>query len=95
MIYLLQTCSHFDLAVKYVALAKAVEPIEARMMIVSATGDNLFPTYLSEDLEKAVQVNNKPVWHERIEEEYGHDFFLIPEIIRAKIAPPLRAFLDR
>jgi hypothetical protein len=42
-----------------------------------------------------MQVNTKPVWHERIEEEYGHDFFLIPEIIRAKIARPLQEFLER
>ena len=95
MIYLLQTWSHFDLAVKFGSLAEAVEAIRARMMVISATGDNLFPSYLSDDLAKALQVNGKVVWHERIEEEYGHDFFLIPEIIRAKIAPPLREFLDR
>ncbi len=95
MIYLLQTWSHFDLAVKYGSLAAAMEPIRARMMVISATGDNLFPSYLSEDIVKAMQVNGKPVWHELIEEEYGHDFFLIPEIIQAKIAPPLRDFLDR
>jgi homoserine O-acetyltransferase len=95
MIYLLQTWSHFDLAVKYGSLAKAFEGIRARMMVISATGDNLFPVYLSEDIVKAMQVNGKPVWHECIEEEYGHDFFLIPAIIQAKIAQPLREFLDR
>jgi homoserine O-acetyltransferase len=95
MIYLLQTWSHFDLAVKYGSLAKAMERVQAKMMVISATGDNLFPSYLSEDIVKAMQVNGKPVWHELIEEEYGHDFFLIPEIIRNKIALPLREFLDR
>jgi homoserine O-acetyltransferase/O-succinyltransferase len=95
MIYLLQTWSHFDLRAKYGSLVKALEPVKSRMMVISATGDNLFPSYLSDDVVKAMQVNGKPVWHEQIEEEYGHDFFLIPEIIRAKIAPPLREFLDR
>ena len=95
MIYLLQTWSHFDLAVKYGSLARAMERVKAKMMVISATGDNLFPSYLSEDIVKAMQVNGKPVWHELIEEEYGHDFFLIPDIIRQKIAPPLREFLNR
>ena len=50
---------------------------------------------VSEDIVKAMQVNGKPVWHEAIEEDYGHDFFLIPEIVQAKIARPLRDFLHR
>lgn len=95
MIYLLQTWSHFDLTVKYGSLVRAFEPIQAKMMVISATGDNLFPSYLSEDIVKAMQVNGKPVWHEAIEEDYGHDFFLIPEIIQAKIARPMREFLSR
>ncbi|HUJ76960.1 MAG TPA: homoserine O-acetyltransferase [bacterium] len=94
MIYLLQTWSHFDLAVKYGSLAQALAPIRSRVLLISATGDNLFPTYLSEDIVRAMQGNGQPVQHELIEEDYGHDFFLIPEIILEKLAPPLRLFLE-
>jgi homoserine O-acetyltransferase len=95
MLYLLQTWNHFDLAVKYGSLAKAMENVRAKMMVIAATGDNLFPPYLSEEVVKALQVNGKPVWYELIDDDYGHDFFLIPEIIQEKIAPPLVEFLEQ
>ncbi len=94
MVYLLQTWSHFDLAVKYGSLAKALEPVKARMMVIAATGDNLFPPNLSDDLVKAAHVNNISVRYELIDEDYGHDFFLIPEIIFDKISRPLVEFLS-
>src|SRR5574341_933979 len=95
MLYLLQTWNHFDLAVKHGTLARAMEPVRAKMMIIAATGDNLFPPYLSEEIVKAMQVNGRPVWYELMEDDYGHDFFLIPEIIQEKIAPPLVEFLEK
>jgi homoserine O-acetyltransferase len=95
MIYLLQTWNHFDLAVKYGSLAKAMESIQARVMVIAATGDNLFPPYLSDDIVKALQVYGKSVHYELIDDDYGHDFFLIPEIIKEKLTPPLVEFLTR
>lgn len=94
MIYLLQTWSHFDLAVRFGSLAKAFEPIQARTLVIAATGDNLFPPYLSEDILQAMEVHNKPIRYELIEEEYGHDYFLIGEIISEKLAPVLDDFLN-
>jgi homoserine O-acetyltransferase len=95
MLYLLQTWNHFDLAVKHGTLARAMEPVRAKMMVIAATGDNLFPPYLSEEIVKAMQVNNRPVWYELVEDDYGHDFFLIPEIIQEKLSPPLVEFLEK
>ncbi len=95
MLYLLQTWNHFDLAVKFGTLAKAMEGVQAKMMVVAATGDNLFPPYLSEEIVKAMQVNGKAVWYELVEDDYGHDFFLIPEIIQDKIAAPMVEFLEQ
>jgi len=94
MIYLLQTWNHFDLAVKAGSLAKAFEPVQARTLVIAATGDNLFPPYLSDHIAAALRATGKQVQYELIEDDYGHDFFLIPEIISAKVAPPLRAFLS-
>jgi homoserine O-acetyltransferase/O-succinyltransferase len=95
MIYLLQTWNHFDLAVWAGSLAKAFDPVQARMMIIAATGDNLFPPYLSEDIVKALRVNEKFVRYDLIEDDYGHDFFLIPEIIQDKLTRPLMDFLSQ
>ena len=63
-------------------------------MLVCASGDNLFPPYLSEDVRKALEFHGKDVKLVNIEEDYGHDFFLIPEIILDKLSPPIREFLD-
>lgn len=93
MVYLLQTWTHFDLAMKYGSLAKALEPVKAKMMIIAASGDNLFPPYLAKELVKTANVNNISVRYELIEEDYGHDFFLIPEIIFEKLTVPLNEFL--
>lgn len=93
MIYLLQTWNHYDLAVKYGSLASAMEPVQARTMVIAATGDNLFPPYLSEDIVEALQVNHKWVHYELVDNDYGHDFFLIPQIIRQKLTAPLVKFL--
>jgi homoserine O-acetyltransferase len=95
MLYLLHTWNHFDLAVQHGTLAMALRRVRAKTLVIAATGDNLFPPYLSEEVVKALQVNGKPVRYELIGEDYGHDFFLIPEIIQEKIAPPVQAFLSR
>jgi len=95
MLYLLQTWSHFDMAVKHGSLAAAMRPVEARTLVIAATGDNLFPPYLSRDIVMALEVHGKPVQYALIEEEYGHDFFLIPEIIRNKLAPVVTPFLEQ
>ncbi len=94
MVYLLQTWTHFDLAMKYGSLVKALEPVKAKTMFIAATGDNLFPPYLAEEVIKAARVNNIPVRYELIDEDYGHDYFLIPEIILDKLAGPLVEFLS-
>lgn len=93
MLYLLQTWNHFDLAVKHGSLAKALSPVKSKMLVMAATGDNLFPPYLSEEIIKAMQVNNNPARYELIEEEYGHDFFLLSEIIQEKLADIIVDFL--
>jgi homoserine O-acetyltransferase len=94
MVYLLQTWNHFDLAIKYGSLAQAFEPVKARTLVICSTGDNLFPPYLAEDIRKGLEVNGKDVKLMLIDDDYGHDFFLIPEIIQEKLAAPIREFLE-
>jgi len=93
MVYLLQTWNHFDLAVQHGSLAKAMSLIKAKVMVIAATGDNLFPPYLSEAIVESLQVNENPVIYELVDDNYGHDFFLIAEITKEKIAPRLKQFL--
>ncbi|MDH4224489.1 MAG: homoserine O-acetyltransferase [Deltaproteobacteria bacterium] len=95
MVYLLQTWNHFDLAIKYGSLAKALEPVLAKTLIIAATGDNLFPPYLSEDILKALEATGKKASLTIVDENYGHDFFLKPNIILEKLTDPIVRFLEK
>ncbi len=94
MIYLLQTWNHFDLAIKYGSLQQAFAPVKARMLVVAATGDNLFPPFLSQDIMQALQTNGSNVEYTQIEEIYGHDFFLVSDITMEKLNEPILRFLQ-
>lgn len=94
MIYLLQTWNHFDMAVRYGSLAQALSKANAALLVVAATGDNLFPPFLAQDIVEAMHANKQPVRHELIDEIYGHDYFLLSNTIRTKIAPIVSDFMN-
>ncbi|MDH5752507.1 MAG: hypothetical protein OEZ59_08830, partial [Deltaproteobacteria bacterium] len=95
MIYLLQTWNHFDMAVKFGSLAKAMQPVESEVLVIAATGDNLFPPYLSVDVIKALEANGKSCRYKLIDEDYGHDFFLLGDVITEKLSYPIKSFLGQ
>jgi homoserine O-acetyltransferase len=82
------------MAVRYGSLAQAMERVQAKVMLVAATGDNLFPPYLTRAIHRALRVHRKSVQFNLIDEEYGHDYFLIPTIIVRKLTPAIGSFLD-
>ena len=94
MIYLLQTWSHFDLNNKYHSLPQALAPAKVRILAICATGDNLFPPSLSRTIQRAAQKAHLNAQLVNIKELYGHDFFLLPEIIQHKLSPIIQAFLQ-
>ncbi len=88
--YLQITCAmdEFDLTARYGSLAKAFEPIRARMLIVALSDDWLFPPEQSEALANALLSTGKNVSYCRLEAPHGHDAFLVDvahltEVIRA------------
>ncbi len=78
-LYVTKAMSYFDVASYYDKdnLAKAVEAIKARILVVSFTSDWLFPPYQSQELVKALIHSNKKVSYFNIESPYGHDSFLL------------------
>ena len=95
MVYLLQTWNHFDLARKYGTLARAFAGFTPELLLISATGDNLFPPYLSENIVEAMAANDRQAQHVIIDDDYGHDFFLIGDLIQTKISEPVSRFLTK
>jgi homoserine O-acetyltransferase/O-succinyltransferase len=92
-IYTSRALSYFDLARQYGegSLARALESVRARTLLISFSSDWLYPPAGSHDIEAALLELGKPVESHVIEAPYGHDCFLLEE---AKQTPIIRRFLS-
>ncbi len=76
-LYLTKAMDYFDLVSDYGSLIKAFEGVKARFMVISFTGDWLFPTWQSREIVRALQANAVHASFCEIESAYGHDVFLL------------------
>ncbi|HXX40349.1 MAG TPA: homoserine O-acetyltransferase, partial [bacterium] len=83
-----------DLARQYGggSLAKALEGVSARTLLIAFSSDWLYPPSASEEIAGALRGLGKPVEFQVIEAPYGHDCFLLEE---ARQTPIIREFLRR
>ena len=93
-LYLSRALTYFDLGRQYGggSLARALENVSARTLLIAFSSDWLYPPSASEEIEKALLANGKPVEFHLIEAPYGHDCFLLEE---ARQTPIIRRFLER
>jgi homoserine O-acetyltransferase len=91
-LYTSRALTYFDLARQYGdgSLAKALEPIKARSLLISFSSDWLYPPSASQQIEDALLSLNKAVEFHVIDAPYGHDCFLLEE---ARQIPIVRNFL--
>ena len=90
-LYLSRALTYFDLGRQYGgSLEKALEGIEARVLLIAFSSDWLYPPAASEEIEDALRTLGKPVEYHLIEAPYGHDCFLLEE---ARQTPIIRQFL--
>ncbi|OLF11952.1 homoserine O-acetyltransferase [Actinophytocola xinjiangensis] len=84
--------TYFDLARQYGdgSLARALEPVTARTLLVTFTSDWLYPPVASEEIDAALRVLGKPTELHVIDAPYGHDCFLLEE---ERQTPIVRRFL--
>jgi homoserine O-acetyltransferase/O-succinyltransferase len=66
----------FDLEAAYGGLTKALERIQARVLVLSFSSDWLYPTSMSLAIVRAMQAVKKDVSFVEIDLPYGHDSFL-------------------
>jgi homoserine O-acetyltransferase len=92
-LYISRALTYFDLARDHGggSLTRALREASARYLLVSFSSDWLYPPRDSQDLEAALQANQKQVAHHLIHASYGHDSFLLEE---ARQAPIIAAFLE-
>ncbi len=76
-LYMTKAMDYFDLVSDYGTLIKAFESVKSKYLLISFTGDWLFPSYQSREIVRALQANAANASFCEIESEYGHDVFLL------------------
>jgi len=91
-LYMSRALSYFDLAREHGrgSLARALEGVRARTLLIAFSSDWLYPPAGSRDIEEALRGLGKPVELAVIDAPYGHDCFLLEE---ARQTPIIRRFL--
>jgi homoserine O-acetyltransferase/O-succinyltransferase len=91
-LYISRALTYFDLARQHGggSLARALEGVSARTLLLAFSSDWLYPPAASRDIEEALVSLGKPVECHVIEAPYGHDCFLLEE---AQQTPYIRRFL--
>jgi homoserine O-acetyltransferase len=93
-LYTSRALTYFDLARQYGSgsLARALEGVSARTLLIAFSSDWLYPPSASAEIEGALRGLGKPVESHVIEAPYGHDCFLLEE---ARQIPIIRRFLSK
>ena len=91
-LYTSRALTYFDLARQYGggSLARALETVSARTLLIAFSSDWLYPPSASQEIYDALLALDKPVEFHVIEAPYGHDCFLLEE---ARQTPIIRRFL--
>ena len=92
-LYTSRALTYFDLAREHGdgSLARALEGITARTLLIAFSSDWLYPPAGSQDIEAALRALGKPVELHVIDAPYGHDCFLLEE---AQQTPIVHRFLE-
>ena len=83
----------FDLGGTPEQLAAAFRNARCRWLVISFSGDWLFPPDQSHDIVRALLANQAAVSYSNIQSACGHDAFLLPDDLAA-YGEMIRAFLD-
>jgi homoserine O-acetyltransferase len=92
-LYTSRALTYFDLARQHGrgSLARALESMAARTLLIAFSSDWLYPPTASREIEEALRGLGKPVELHVIDAPYGHDCFLLEE---AQQTPIVRRFLE-
>ena len=93
-LYTSRALTYFDLARQYGggSLARALEGVAARTLLIAFSSDWLYPPSASSEIADALRSLGKQVDLHVIEAPYGHDCFLLEE---ARQIPIIRQFLGQ
>jgi homoserine O-acetyltransferase len=91
-LYPSRALTYFDLARQYGggSLARALEGVSARTLLIAFSSDSLYPPKASMEIDAGLRSLDKPVELHVIDAPYGHDCFLLEE---ARQTPLIQEFL--
>ena len=76
-LYITKAMDYFDLTNGQTTLAAALEPAQARFLVISFSSDWLYPSYQSQEMVRALRGRNRDVAYVELQSNYGHDSFLV------------------
>ncbi len=89
-LYITKAMDYFDLPADYGSLISAFREVQSRFLVISFSGDWLFPTYQSKEIVRALQANGAVTTFCELQSEYGHDAFLLKD---EQLSDIIRGFL--
>jgi homoserine O-acetyltransferase len=90
-LYITKALDYFDLSDGYEDLADSFHSIKSKFLVISFTGDWLYPPHQSKQIVKALKHNELNVSYYEVESDYGHDAFLLDD---KKQNAAISSFLD-
>jgi homoserine O-acetyltransferase len=78
-LYITKAMDYFDLHAEYGSLVDAFRGVRSRLLVISYSGDWLFPTYQSKEIVRALQANGVTTTFCELQSQYGHDAFLLED----------------
>jgi homoserine O-acetyltransferase/O-succinyltransferase len=82
-LYITKAMDYFDMTEGGTkTLAEALSKTRSRFLVISFSSDWLYPPSESEDIVRALKMNNADVAYCNIESDHGHDSFLLPNKIQ-------------
>ncbi|HTS28267.1 MAG TPA: homoserine O-acetyltransferase [Bryobacteraceae bacterium] len=89
-LFITKAMDYFDLTNGRSSLAAALEPAQARFLVISFSSDWLYPSYQSQEMVRALRARNCDVAYVELASNYGHDSFLVDVAEQADL---VRGFL--
>lgn len=91
-LYITKAMDLFDLVSESGSLKNAFRDCRSRFLVISFSGDWLFPPYQSKEIVQALRANLIDVTYYEIASDYGHDAFLVE---KEELTHVISIFLDR
>ena len=94
-IVITRALDYFDLSADFEDdLSKAFDRVNAKFLVISFSSDWHYPPRDSKMIVNALRANDIDVTYSDIAADWGHDSFLIKDVIHGKLGLLIRGFLD-